>query len=283
MISSASNPTIKRVRGLGAPNPQHRRAERAFVVEGVRAVEEALNEGARPGLLLYDAEALRQTPRGTQLLGRIARMPEAQEASRGALAAATETVQPQGVLAVFPFVDWPAATPETAPLYLILDGIRDPGNLGTILRGAEAAGVTACRLTPDCVDLYNPKVVRAGAGVHFRLPCYLDQEWPTIRAEMERLGVAQLAALDARGEVPYYAVDWRQPAALIVGNEAHGLSPGARQAATARVAIPMRGSTESLNAAMAAAVVIFEALRQRSLAGAAAPSSDGPPAPSPEA
>jgi TrmH family RNA methyltransferase len=131
------------------------------------------------------------------------------------------------------------------------------------------------------VDLYNPKVVRAGAGVHFRLPCYLDQEWPTIRAEMERLGVAQLAALDARGEVPYYAVDWRQPAALIVGNEAHGLSPGARQAATVRVAIPMRGGTESLNAAMAATVVIFEALRQRSLGRETAPSSDGAGGPSP--
>jgi TrmH family RNA methyltransferase len=269
MISSASNPIVKRLRALGAPAPQTRRAEKAFVVEGVRAVEEALNGGARPTLLLYEPETLGQTPRGATLLKRVERLPGAQEASRAALAAATETVQPQGLVAVFPFPAWPAPEPAAQPLYLILESIRDPGNLGTILRSAEAAGVTACWLTPDCVDLYNPKVVRAGAGVHFRLPCYVEQDWPAIRGALSGLGVTLVAALDARGEIPYYGVDWRAPAALIVGNEAHGLSPAATQAATARVAIPMRGAAESLNAAMAASVVLFEALRQRSAPGAA--------------
>ena len=265
MITSPSNPTIKRVRALAAPSPQHRRTERAFVVEGVRAVEEALNEGAQPTLLLYEPAAIGRTGRGAQLLARVAKLPVAQEVSPAALAAVAETVQPQGILAVFPFPEWPAPPAIAAPLYLILDAIRDPGNIGTILRSAEAAGVSACWLTPDCVDLYNPKVVRAGAGVHFRLPCFADQDWSQIQTEMARLHIGTLAALDAHGETPYYAVDWRPPAALIVGNEAHGLSPGALQAATARVAIPMRGGTESLNAAMAASVVLFEALRQRSI------------------
>ena len=268
MISSASNPTIKRIRALGAPAPQHRRAEQAFVVEGVRAVEEALNAGAQPTLLLYEAAALGQSARGKALLARVARLPATQEASPVALAAAAETVQPQGILGVFPFPNWPPAPGSGAapPLYLILDSLRDPGNLGTLLRSAEAAGVTACWLTPDCVDLYNPKVVRAGAGVHFRLPCILDQDWPALRRTLAERAIPLVAALDARGEQPYYSVDWRPPAALIVGNEAHGLSSQARQAATARVAIPMRGGAESLNAATAASVVLFEALRQRSLA-----------------
>ncbi len=264
MITSAANPTIKRVRALGSPSPHQRRAERAFVVEGVRAVEEALNGGGHPALLLYDADALGQTPRGEGLLRRVAKLPTAQEATSAALAAAADTVQPQGIVAVFPLPQWPAPERQDAPLYLVLDSLRDPGNLGTILRSAEAAGVNSCWLTPDCVDLYNPKVVRAGAGVHFRLPCYLDQDWPQIREALAALAVAQVAALDARGAVAYYTVDWRPPAALIVSNEAHGLSPGALQAATARVAVPMRGGTESLNAAMAVSVVLFEALRQRS-------------------
>ncbi|HUS15634.1 MAG TPA: RNA methyltransferase [Chloroflexia bacterium] len=274
IITSAANPTIKRLRALGAPTSQQRRADRAFVVEGVRAVEEALLGGATPAVLLYEPETLRQTPRGTQVLGRVARLPVAQEASRAALAAAADTVQPQGILGIFAFPEWPApARTAAAPLYLLLDGVRDPGNLGTLLRGAEAAGVTACWLAPDCVDLYNPKVVRAGAGVHFRLPCYIDQPWDAIRAAMQELGVAQVAALDARGLLPYYAADWRQPTALIVGNEAHGLSPAARQTATALVAIPMQGRAESLNAAMAATVVLFEALRQRTTQPPTAPSA----------
>ncbi len=267
MISSASNPTIKRVRALAAPAPQHRRAAREFVVEGIRAVEEALDGGARPALVLYEPRALERTPRGARLLSRVARLAEAQEVSATALAAATETVQPQGVVAVFPWPVWPEAAPEGVPLVLVLDGIRDPGNLGTILRSAEAAGVTACRLTPDCVDLFNPKVVRAGAGVHFRLPCYPDEDWPAITAALDARGVAARAALDAQGAAAYYAWDWRRPAALIVGNEAHGLSAGARAAATALLAIPMQGGTESLNAAMAGSIVLFEARRQRSTAG----------------
>jgi len=265
MITSAANPTIRRVRALGTAAPQARRAARAFVVEGVRAVEEALDGGALPSLVLYDPVALAGTPRGSALLERLADLRVAQPASRGALFAAAETVQPQGVLAVFPQPDWPVPTVSTdPPLVLICDSLRDPGNLGTILRGGEAAGVTGCWLTPDCVDLYNPKVVRAGAGVHFRLPTYPDQEWPAICAALAQLGVGTIAALDMAGDVPYYAADWRPAAALIVGNEAHGLSPAALVAATRRVAIPMRGSTESLNAAMATSVVLFEALRQRS-------------------
>lgn len=265
MITSAANPTVKRVRALGSPSPQQRRAERAFVVEGVRAVEEALNGGGHPALLLYDADTLGQTPRGASLLRRVAKLPTAQEATRAALAAASDTVQPQGIVAVFPFPDWPVpvAAPGAAPLYLVLDGLRDPGNLGTLLRSAEAAGVDACLLTPDCVDLYNPKVVRAGVGVHFRLPCYVDQDWPAIRAMLGGLGAMHWAALDSHGDAPYYTVDWRQPAALIVGNEARGLSPAARAAATVRVSIPMRGGAESLNAAMAGSVVLFETLRRR--------------------
>lgn len=265
MITSPANPTVKLIHALGAPTPGRRRAERAFVVEGVRAVEEALSSGQPARVLLYDEAALARTPRGTSLLARLRGHRAAQPVTPAVLAAAAETVHSQGVVGVFPFPDWPPLVPDggAVPLLLVLDGLKDPGNLGTLLRTAEAAGVGGIWLTPDCVDLYNPKVVRAGMGAHFRLPAWPDAEWPAIRAEFARLGVAQIVALDAHALTAYYALDWRGPAALVLGSEAHGLSPAGRAAATVPAAIPMPGQAESLNAALAAGIVLFEALRQR--------------------
>lgn len=265
MITSPTNPTIKLIHALGAPTPGRRRAERAFVVEGVRAVEEALGSGQPARVLLYDEAALARTPRGTNLLARLAGHRAAQPATPAALAAAAETVHSQGVVGVFPFPDWSSLAPggATVPLLLVLDGLKDPGNLGTLLRTAEAAGVVGIWLTPDCVDLYNPKVVRAGMGAHFRLPAWPDADWPTIQAELARLGVGQVVALDAGAPTAYYNLDWRGPAALLLGSEAHGLSREGRAAATIPAAIPMPGQAESLNAALAAGIVLFEALRQR--------------------
>ena len=264
MITSATNPTIKLIRLLGAPTPARRQAEQAFLVEGVRALEEALNSGREPRLVLYDDAALERTARGASLLARLRAHRAAQPATPAALAAAAETVHSQGVVGIFPFLTWPPpAAGASPPLALVLDGLKDPGNLGTILRTAEAAGITGVWLTPECVDLYNPKVVRGAMGAHFRLPAWPDADWPTIRADLARLGITQRTALDAGAATPYDALDWRAPAALIVGSEAHGLSPTARAAATMRAAIPMPGQAESLNAGVAAAIVLFEALRQR--------------------
>jgi TrmH family RNA methyltransferase len=265
MITSSANPTVKLIHALTASLPGRRRAERAFVVEGVRAVEEALGSGSPPRVLLYDEAALGRTERGAALLARLRGHRAAQPATPAALAAAADTVHSQGVVGVFPFPDWPPLAPggATVPLLLVLDGLKDPGNLGTILRTAEAAGVGGVWLTPDCVDLYNPKVVRAGMGAHFRLPAWPDAAWPAIQADLARLGVRQIVALDAHAPTAYYALDWRGPAALVLGSEAHGLSPAGRATAITPAAIPMPGQAESLNAALAAGIVLFEALRQR--------------------
>ena len=264
MITSPDNPTVKRIRGLAMSAPTHRQAERAFVVEGVRAIEEALAAGSSPDVVLYDETALTRTERGTALLARVHDLPGARPAGPGVLAIAAETMQSQGILGIFPIPTWPTPRPgPTLPLLVVCDGLRDPGNLGTIVRTAEAAGVGGLWLTPDCVDLYNPKVVRAGMGAHFRLPTWPDSAWPAIAATLAALGVTLVAALDAAAPTPYYTLDWRQPAALVVGGEAAGLSPAARAAAASLAAIPMPGTAESLNAAVAAAVVLFEALRQR--------------------
>jgi TrmH family RNA methyltransferase len=144
---------------------------------------------------------------------------------------------------------------------LILDGLRDPGNLGTILRTAAAAGIDAVLLAPGSVDPYNDKALRAGMGAHFRIPV-VSQKWDEIAATCAGLSV-YLA--DMHGDVAYDAADWSNGWALIIGGEAHGASEAAAALATAgagRVYIPMAAATESLNAASAAAVILFEAARQ---------------------
>lgn len=171
----------------------------------------------------------------------------------------SETVHPQGVLAVFPAPDVPVPSPR-APLYLVVDGVRDPGNLGTLLRAAAAAGATAAFLAPGTVDPFNPKVVRAAMGAHFRFPirdldddaCDLVRETTDLRA-LARVG----------DHPPHDALDWRQPATLIVASETGDESDAARRLATAAIAIPMAAGVESLNAAIAGAVILFEAARQR--------------------
>jgi len=252
MITSIQNERIKYVRSLARRRVRQR--EGRFVVEGTRLVDEVARAGLRPALLLY-TESWAATPAGQRLLSSL---PPAEEGNwlvgEPVLAACADTETPQGVLAVLPFVDH-----DPRPgLILVLDQVRDPGNLGTILRSAEAAGVGQVLLAPGTVDPYNPKVVRGAMGAHFRLPVS-GLDWPAIAA---RLAGRAVWLADAAATVAYDAVDWRQPAALIVGGEAAGAGQAAEELATGRVSIPMAGGAESLNAAMAATVILFEAARQ---------------------
>jgi TrmH family RNA methyltransferase len=149
--------------------------------------------------------------------------------------------------------------PEYPTLTLILDRVRDPGNLGTILRTALAAGVEQVLLVPGTVDASNPKVVRSAMGAHLRLPL-ATLRWEAIAGVVTGCDV-WLAATG--GETPDPAVDWTRPVALIVGGEATGAGKRARVLAQGRVSIPMAAGVESLNTAVATAVTLFEAVRQR--------------------
>ncbi len=237
-------------------------------------VTDALDADQLPQMYLYDPDALGKTERGRALAWRLAALSRSEqgrvlEATPRALAAASDTQHPQGVVAAFPIPTWPQPAPADTPaLALVCDDIQDPGNLGTILRTAEASGVSAVWLTERCVDLYSPKVVRAAMGAHFRLPCYPDASWSEIEADLARLGIApdKVYAADADATKTYDQLNWDEPSALIVSNEAHGLGEEAQRLATAGgglISIPMLGGTESLNAAIAAAVILFEAARQR--------------------
>ena len=255
LISSLANERVRFLRRLHAAD--ERRRHRLFLLEGVRLVAEALAAGVRPVLILYVPEDLARTPRGQALLEQLPGLP-AFPCTERVLQAVATTVTPQGIVSVVAVP--PAPSRLTGPLAVVLDAWRDPGNVGTLLRTAEASGLVGGVFLVDCVDAYNPKVVRAAMGAHFYLPLWSDATWAEVRQHLAGRPV-WLAAV--REGLPYDQVDWTRPAALIVGSEAHGPGPEARAIATGQVHIPMGGRAESLNAAIAAAIIIFEAARQR--------------------
>jgi TrmH family RNA methyltransferase len=180
------------------------------------------------------------------------------EATPQVVKAAGQTVTPQGVVAAFPIPPPPRHFPDEG-LLIILDQVRDPTNLGTILRSAEAGGCAGVIALEGSADLFHPKVVRGGMGVHMRLPLRGEAAW----TEVDRLIQGrQVYVAEAHGGIAYDTVNWIAPAALIIGNETSGPSAEARQRGQG-VTIPLLGPTESLNTAVAASIIIFEAARQR--------------------
>jgi TrmH family RNA methyltransferase len=252
-ITSTANPAVSLVRALGRRD--HRAAERAFVVEGVRAVRDALEIGAIPRLLLLregDELAARELPLPAGVSARLV-VPRVFDRL-------SDVQTPQGVLAVFPFPSLQPIEHDPSPLVLVLDRLRDPGNLGALLRAAVGAGVSAVYLSPETVDPWNPKVVRAGMGAHFRLPL-LPLDAPAmadLRARLPHRAIATAAA-----SLPYDSVDWTGPSALVIGGEATGVGPELTTWGSEEIAIPLADGLESLNAAVAGAVILFEAARQR--------------------
>jgi TrmH family RNA methyltransferase len=255
MITSVTNPKIKYVKRL-QNDRGFREAERAFVAEGTRLVAELVQFQVEPALLLATEDWL-ASAEGQSLLAEPGLSRVLELVKDNVMSAASQTQTPPGVLAVAPILSRPL--PDHPTFLLILDQVSNPGNMGTMLRTAAAAGVDGVLLGPGNVDAYNPKVVRGGMGAHLRLPI-VTANWPAIAQRTAGLSV-WLAAVEQA--TPYTAVDWRQPSALIIGSEAAGTGQQAQQLATGRVIIPMRYATESLNAAVAAGIILFEAVRQR--------------------
>ena len=256
MITSSHNPKVQQVRAyLG--RRQARDEAQVLVAEGVRLVEEALQAGLRPGLVLY-SDVLSE--RGRLVVQRLeAAGAETEETFPKLLDSLSATETSQGLLAVFNRMEKPL--PVKPDFILVIDQVRDPGNLGTLLRSAAAAGVQAVLLAPGTTDAYAPKALRAGMGAQFRLPLRA-LDWREIQ-QFCRPGLAMYLA-EAWEGIPCWQIDLRWPLALVVGGEAEGATKDAREAADGLVTIPMPGESESLNAAIAASILMFEIVRQRS-------------------
>lgn len=250
-ITSLQNERVKLTHQL-QEKARLRRSERKIVLEGTRLVGDALSQKHRPLFAFYEVNSVDY--------GLLSRLQEVQtpllEVSTEVLQYISDTQNPQGMVAVFHLPQ--PALPQEPKRVLILDAVREPGNMGTILRTAGAAGVQVAVLAPDCVDPYNPKVLRSGMGAHFRIPI-IEATWKDIRLYCKDIK-RYTAAGD--GKLSYTDVDWKEAWALVIGNEAHGIGEDADRFQAERVAIPM-ANAESLNAAVATAVILFEAQRQR--------------------
>jgi TrmH family RNA methyltransferase len=231
--------------------------ERAFIVEGMRGVDDVLAAGVTP-IALYvreDVPADRVPKLSPDVPVRIV--------VAKIFDTLTDVPHPQGMLAVVPMLhETHVPVPATgfAPLLLIIDGMRDPGNLGTLLRSAAGAGVDHVVIGPETVDPYHPRAVRAAMGAHMRVP-FSHRSWEALGPVLE--AYEMVAVADAGGDVVYDQAPWTGSSAFIVGGEAFGPTPAAWSMATRRVAIPLEHGVESLNAGVAGSLLLFEAARQR--------------------
>ena len=245
MITSGTNQKLKYVRKL-LSSARERRESGLFVAEGARLFAEIPAPLVEAVYISEDYKGTRPAfPGKTEIVGsRIFRE-------------LSDTISPQGILAVVRQPDWSGKIRETSAgsgNFLLLDGIRDPGNLGTMIRTCEAAGVRGVYLSPDCVDLYNPKVIRSTMGSIFRVPA-VTADLVHAAQRLKDAGIAVYAtSMEARKtfrEVPL------KGAAVVIGSEAEGISERVFAAATDCIRIPMQGRIESLNAAVSAAILLF--------------------------
>jgi len=240
IITSQHNARVKELRAAFAGNNRDGRV----AVEGGHLVAEALRSGVRKGtLFLHEKSTLPKAPPPGITVARL---------SKPIFDRAVATEAPQGIALL---------------LILIAAGLQDPGNMGTLVRSADAFGATLCITTPDTVSPWNQKAIRSSAGSIFRMPLALAQKTVELTA-LKSSGIRVFAAVKDGG-TPFTTVDFAQPCALMVGNEGSGLSPHMLTLADELVTIPCPGAVESLNAAIAGSLLLYEASRQRALHPAA--------------
>ena len=261
MITSTSNAKVKYLVNLKKKRKE-RDKENVFLVEGIRMFREVPSDKLRE---VYVSESFYKKER--KLADEIAKKSgiRVEILSDSVFAHVSDTMTPQGVLCVVEQMNYTLdAVLENGkvPHLMVLDNLQDPGNLGTIVSTAEGAGVTGIIMSKETVDIYNPKVIRSTMGSIYRMPFYYAEDLLDAISEMKKRNISTYAAhLD--GKNAYDAEDYKKPCAFFIGNEGNGLRDEIAEAADIYIRIPMCGQVESLNAAIAACVLMFEAARQR--------------------
>ncbi|MNJ31838.1 TrmH family RNA methyltransferase [Paenibacillus bouchesdurhonensis] len=258
-ITSPHNPRVKEWAGL--LEKKNRDKQHKFLIEGIHLVQEAIKAQIDLECVCYEIER-----------GIPAELSEAASASLGVewigvtaaiIAKCTDAKTPQPVFAVVrkSSDELEPLLAEERSLVVVLDGVQDPGNVGTIIRSADAVGASGVIVGPGSADIYNPKVIRSTMGSLFHLPV-IEGELADILPQAKERGI-RLAGTSLQAAKSCYAYDFTGPVWLLFGSEARGLSPNVRELMDDGLLIPMRGQAESLNVAMAASVLLFEAQRQR--------------------
>ena len=266
MITSTSNDRVRRVVTF-VEKSKARREEKVFVIEGMKMLREA------PVLQVDEVFVTERFVDGAsegdkEILWRYG----AETVSEEVMKKMSDTQTPQGVLAVIRQYEYSLeevlegynqeSGESAAALLLVLENIQDPGNLGTMLRSGEGAGVTGVIMGKGCADIYNPKVIRSTMGSIFRMPYIYVESVPDMVKELQAKGIHTYAA-HLKGEKNYDEFDYTKPTAFLIGNEGKGLTEETAGAAETYVLIPMKGEVESMNAATSSAILTFEASRQR--------------------
>ena len=259
MITSTSNAQMKEISAL-LKKSKERKEKKAFVVEGRKMFEEICSDKSRLVKAYFSESYVAEMYPD----GKLPDIPCEVVADK-VFEAVAETVTPQGVLAIVKMPEYSLdAMVEDAGTLVLLEDLRDPGNLGTIIRTAEAAGVSGIILSRESVDVYNPKVIRSTMGAVYRVPfLYVEDFIETLR-ELKGKNVRLLAA-HLKGQKTFDYADYSGKVGILIGNEANGLTEETAELAEEKVLIPMAGSVESLNAAVAAALLMYEAYRQQKL------------------
>lgn len=261
MITSNSNAKIKQLL-IWQKKRKAREEDGVYLAEGLRMFVEAPEDRVRE---VYVSESFYKKRKEELHLDQWGRKLEI--LSDSVYAHVSDTKTPQGVLVVMEQMRYSleeviAAKGERAPLLMVLDNLQDPGNLGTILRAGEAAGVTGVLMSSDTVDIYNPKVIRSTMGSIYRVPFIYVEHLPEAVKLLNEKGIHTYAA-HLKGKHSYEEEDFTEGTAFLIGNEGNGLRDEVADAAEIYVKIPMCGEVESLNAAIAASVLMFEGARQR--------------------
>ena len=260
-ISSTSNPRVKEL--LNIKNKPLKGRPPFYLVEGLHLLETALSAGVFLREIFFTADfALRG--KGQKIMKALSKKPlKIHEVSENIMRKLADTGTPQGIIAVV------AHTPLTLgdipmkknPLFTVIDGIQDPGNLGTIIRTSDAAGADGVVLLPGTCDPFSPKVIRSTAGSIFHIPV-LHADPPVLGKWLRERGI-RLAVTSANSGEDVFQARLLGPVALLFGNESRGVGEGLRRSADILVKIPVYGKAESLNVAAAAAICLYEAVRQR--------------------
>jgi RNA methyltransferase, TrmH family len=257
MLTSKQNPLAKQIRQLH--RSKVRRDQGLCLLEGSHLLQEACAMGLLLDVLCYTEAWQTRYPKlfqqATQLADRV------ECVTPDLLKAISTTVEPDGVLAIAPRQHQRPI--QIQSLGLVLETIQDPGNLGTMIRTAAAVGVEGLLLSDDCVELDNPKVLRASAGQWFRLPMTTTPDLAATLETYQAQGFQIIATLPT-AQRTLWEVDFTKPSLIVMGNEGAGLSPAVAATANVAVNIPLAPDVESLNVAIAAAVMLYEAKRQRS-------------------
>lgn len=266
MITSLKNNQIKNIINL-QKKARERRAQRLFVIEGIRAFKEV-----PPALIkaVYYCEGFyEESATNREIIEKACKINpliEVEEVAKSVFSSMSDTVTPQGVMAVVCMPEFSLSdvlSVDRIPQIVLLETLQDPGNLGTIIRTAEGSGTTGIIMNQTTVDIYSPKVVRSTMGSIFRVPHIIVEDLTqTVELLKTEYGVEVYAA-HLKGEKFYDEFDFKKPLGFMIGNEGNGLSDELSSCASSYLKIPMEGQLESLNASVAASILMYEAHRQR--------------------